>query len=183
MQIAMKIADGWLEGARRVVSPNCDARPNAESSLIVVHCISLPAGHFGNDYVEQLFTNCLDCSEHDDFDDIRQLRVSSHLFIRRDGLVTQFVPFHQRAWHAGESSFMGRSQCNDFSIGVELEGVDSGEYTDRQYEALTNVCRLLIANCSIPADHIVGHSDIAPGRKTDPGPGFDWQRLRQSVNA
>ncbi|MFT5561881.1 MAG: AmpD protein [Candidatus Azotimanducaceae bacterium] len=179
----MQIKEGWLESAKQVVSPNCDARPNAELSLIVVHCISLPAGHFGNDYVEQLFTNRLDCGEHVDFADLRQLRVSSHLLIRRDGLVVQFVPFDQRAWHAGESSFKGRTQCNDFSIGVELEGIDSGEFTDRQYEALTRVCRLLMTSCSIPADHIVGHSDIAPGRKTDPGPRFDWQRLRLSVNA
>ena len=187
MQIAMQIKDGWLESAKRVISPNCDARPGAgsaaEPSLIVVHCISLPAGHFGNDYVEQLFTNCLDCREHDDFDDIRELRVSSHLFIRRSGAVVQFVPFDQRAWHAGESSFKGRSQCNDFSIGVELEGVDTGEFTDQQYQMLTSFCQLLMADGSIPADHIVGHSEIAPGRKTDPGPGFDWQRLRQSVNA
>tara|TARA_R110002072_G_scaffold89232_1_gene199801 strand:+ start:4354 stop:4908 length:555 start_codon:yes stop_codon:yes gene_type:complete len=184
MGVSMGITDGWLQGAEPIKSDNFDARPQGETpSVIVLHCISLPAGHFGNSYVEQLFTNCLDCDEHPDFDDIRDLRVSSHLFIRRDGAVHQFVPFTQRAWHAGESSFEGRSQCNDFSIGVELEGIDTGRFTDRQYEALANACRLIMATWSIPTERIVGHSDIAPGRKTDPGSGFDWQRFRQSVSA
>jgi AmpD protein len=180
----MQITDGWLEGAEPIKSVNCDARPQNEApSLIVVHCISLPAGHFGNGYVEQLFTNCLDCDEHRDFDDIRDLRVSSHLFIRRNGSVMQFVPFDRRAWHAGESSFDGRSQCNDFSIGVELEGIDKGGFTHEQYEALAKACRVIMSTWSIATDHIVGHSDIAPGRKTDPGSGFNWQRLRLSVSS
>lgn len=179
----MQIREGWLTGAAQVASPNCDERPNAEVSLIVIHCISLPAGHYGNHYVEQLFTNCLDCEAHPDFDDIRSLQVSSHLLIRRDGSCTQFVPFQKRAWHAGESSFSGRSQCNDFSIGVELEGIDTGTFTDRQYEELVEVCRLMMTTWQIPLEHIVGHSDIAPGRKTDPGIGFDWQRLRRELSA
>lgn len=179
----MQITHGWLEGAEPIESANCNARPQNEApSLIVVHCISLPAGHFGNDYVEQLFTNCLDCDEHRDFDDIRDLRVSSHLFIRRNGSILQFVPFDRRAWHAGESSFEGRSQCNDFSIGVELEGIDTGRFTLQQDEALAEACRAIMATWSIPTEHIVGHSDIAPGRKTDPGSGFDWQRLRRNIS-
>jgi AmpD protein len=181
--MVMQIHDGWLSNAERVMSPNCDERPDPAISLIVVHCISLPAGHFGSRYVEQLFTNCLDCDVHPDFDDIRELKVSSHLLIRRDGSVVQFVPFDKRAWHAGESSFGGRAQCNDFSIGVELEGTDTGTFTDSQYAGLSDVCRLLMAKWQIPMDHIVGHSDIAPGRKTDPGVGFDWPRLRHGLLA
>lgn len=179
----MQIRDGWLSNATRVISPNCDERPGSEISLVVIHCISLPAGHFGNRYIEQLFTNCLDCDEHPDFDDIRTLNVSSHLLIRRDGSLVQFVPFENRAWHAGESSFEGRSQCNDFSIGVELEGIDTGLFTDQQYAVLTLVCRLLMTTWQIPLERIVGHSDIAPGRKTDPGVGFDWRRLQNELSS
>jgi len=131
--------------------------------------------------VEQLFTNCLDCNAHPDFDDIRELKVSSHLFIRRDGTIVQFVPFHMRAWHAGESSHAGRPQCNDFSIGVELEGIDTGFFTEQQYHSLVEVCDLLMAEWDIPLESVVGHSDIAPGRKTDPGSGFDWSRLKRDV--
>ena len=178
----MQIHEGWLTGARPIESPNHDERPAGEVSLIVIHCISLPAGHFSNVHVEQLFTNCLDCDAHPDFDDIRELRVSSPLFIRRDGSIIQFVPFHQRAWHAGESSFAGRTQCNDFSIGVELEGIDTGYFAEQQYRSLVEVCKVLMAHWDIPLQQLVGHSDIAPGRKTDPGAGFDWARLRQEVS-
>jgi AmpD protein len=178
----MQIHEGWLTGVRRIESPNCDERPAGEVSLIVIHCISLPAGHFGNVHVEQFFTNCLNCDAHPDFDDIRELNVSSHLFIRRDGSIVQFVPLDQRAWHAGESSFDGRAQCNDFSIGVELEGVDTGCFTEQQYSRLVDVSKVLMAHWDIPVHRLVGHSDIAPGRKTDPGSGFDWARLRQEVS-
>lgn len=177
----MDIVDGWLSTAQQIPSENCDARPSDEISLIVIHCISLPAGHFGNDYVEQLFTNQITLSHHPDFADLAELKVASHLFIRRDGRIVQFVPFNQRAWHAGVSEFDGRSQCNDFSIGIELEGIDSGEFNEAQYIQLIRVCRLLNEHYEIPNGHIVGHSDIAPGRKTDPGTGFDWQRLRAGV--
>ena len=177
----MQIEDGWITVAQRVHSPNCDSPVDFSPELVVVHCISLPAGHYGNDCVEHLFTNRLDCDQHPDFDDIRDLKVSSHFFIRRDGRLVQFVPINQRAWHAGESSFKGRSHCNDFSVGIELEGVDTGFFTAQQYEVLASVCRVLMLAFSIPVAHIVGHSDIAPGRKQDPGIGFDWLRLRVSV--
>lgn len=177
----MNIVDGWLSTAEQIRSDNCDARPDEEISLLVIHCISLPAGHFGNDFVEQLFTNRLDVSCHPSFEDLSNLHVASHLFIRRDGTLHQYVPFHKRAWHAGVSSFQGREQCNDFSIGIELEGTDSGQFTDEQYEQLIRTCKLLRTQYDIPVDHIVGHSDIAPGRKTDPGAGFDWQRLTSAV--
>lgn len=177
----MAIENNLLTGARLVDSPNCDERPNDEISLIVVHCISLPAGHFGNCYVEQLFCNCLDVNQHPDFGDLKDLAVSSHLFIRRDGSLWQFVPFDKRAWHAGESSFEGRDNCNDFSVGIELEGTDQSGFREVQYTSLITVCRTLIETFGIPPRNIVGHSDIAPGRKTDPGPGFDWRRLRQAI--
>ncbi len=177
----MDIVDGWLSTAQQVPSPNFDQRPAAEISMIVVHCISLPAGHYGNDFVVKLFTNRISLTDHPDFGDLEGLHVASHLFIRRDGEVVQFVPFSQRAWHAGESNFNGRSQCNDFSIGIELEGIDTAEFTDVQYAQLTRICRLLNERYDIPDGHIVGHSDIAPGRKTDPGEKFDWQRLRAGV--
>ena len=139
----MKIIDGLIAEARQVASPNYDERPSDEVSLIVIHCISLPAGHFGTGYVESFFQNKLDCSEHSDFEDIRKVSVSSHLFIRRSGELIQFVPLHRRAWHAGESTFRGRSHCNDFSIGVELEGIDSDEFTDVQYNTLSAVIRAI----------------------------------------
>ena len=181
----MEIVDGWLSTAAQIPSQNCDERPSQEVSLIVVHCISLPAGHFGNDYVEQLFTNKIDVSAHESFADLSDLHVASHLVIRRDGKIQQYVPFHKRAWHAGVSSFEGRDQCNDFSIGIELEGTDRGEFTNAQYAELIRACKLLGQAYGIPqsklVSRIVGHSDIAPGRKTDPGAGFDWEHLRQGV--
>lgn len=181
----MKIVQGWLDNCNynRVESPNADSRPSpTDISLLVIHNISLPPEQFGGPYISQLFGNCLDPTEHPYFQQIHQLKVSSHLLIDRTGQLTQFVPFDQRAWHAGVSQFGNRSQCNDFSIGIELEGADHIAYTDQQYQRLTAVTRLLIRQYpQITPERIVGHSDIAPGRKTDPGPAFDWQRYRQSL--
>ena len=146
--------------------------------MIVIHGISLPPGDFGGPHIESLFTNTLDWNEHPYFQEIRGLEVSSHLLIRRDGEIVQFVPFGRRAWHAGASSFRGRECCNDFSIGIELEGTDDEPYTDRQYDELSAVISaIMVAYPAISARGIAGHCDIAPGRKTDPGPAFDWLRL------
>ena len=174
----MHIIDGYLSDANQYGSDNHDIRPMGEISLIVIHCISLPKGQFGNDCVRALFCNELDCNEHPEFEGLQDLRVSSHLLIRRDGVLVQFVSFLDRAWHAGESSFGGRTNCNDFSVGIELEGTDSDEFTEAQYSALVMVCQLLIDEYGI--DAVTGHQHIAPGRKTDPGSGFHWQRLRTS---
>jgi len=176
-------ARGLLRGARQVASPNCDARPAAvAASLIVIHGISLPPGRFGGPWIERLFTNALPPDVHPFFREIADLRVSAHLVIRRGGRVVQYVPFQRRAWHAGVSSYRGRSRCNDFSIGIELEGTDRRAYTDAQYRALTRVVGLLVrAYPALSTERIVGHSDIAPGRKTDPGPAFDWPRLRAAL--
>lgn len=171
---------GWLEPARRVPSPNCDARPSGmDIDLLIVHGISLPPGEFGGAWIAALFTNTLDGQAHPYFAGIHNMRVSAHLLIDRHGDVTQFVPFHMRAWHAGESSFRGRWGCNDFSIGVELEGGDTVPYEDAQYEKLAKVTQLLMKSYpDITPDRIAGHSDVAPGRKTDPGPAFDWRHFR-----
>jgi len=169
--------DGWLAGAHRIASPNCDARPEGEAIvLVVIHNISLPPGHFGGPGVEQLFSNSLDPDAHPYYADIHNLRVSSHFFIRRDGELIQFVPCGRRAWHAGASVWQGRERCNDFSIGVELEGADDTPFTDAQYAVLNRLLEVLRA--AYPITGLAGHSDIAPGRKTDPGPCFDWSRLR-----
>lgn len=169
--------EGWLAGARRVPSPNQDARPAGEAiRLVVVHNISLPPGEFGGPEVEQLFTNRLDPDAHPYFAAIQGLRVSAHFFIRRDGELLQFVPCGARAWHAGASSWRGRERCNDYSVGIELEGSDDQAFTDAQYRVLAEVVRVLQA--AYPIEGMAGHSDIAPGRKTDPGPHFDWDRLR-----
>lgn len=170
----------WLLDARRVLSPNCDARPpDTPVSLLVIHGISLPPGEYGGPWIDDLFCNRLDAGAHPCFRDIAGLRVSSHLLIRRDGELVQYVPFSQRAWHAGESCHAGRRACNDFSIGIELEGQDDQPYADVQYRRLAEVVTTLRAAWpDIATDAIVGHSDIAPGRKTDPGPAFDWRRLR-----
>jgi AmpD protein len=172
------IKHGWLRQARRVPSPNCEARPaGLVPELLVIHNISLPPGQFGGDCIERLFTNCLDWDEHPFFAEIRGLRVSAHLLIQRDGQLLQFVDFHQRAWHAGRSCYAGRDNCNDFSIGIELEGTDELPYTDRQYQQLQGVTGALLAYFpGLATERIVGHCDIAPGRKTDPGPAFDWER-------
>jgi len=171
--------NGIVAGARQVASPNCDDRPpGVEPELIVLHGISLPPGQFGGDAIDRLFTNTLAPAAHPYFEQVAGLRVSSHLLIRRDGELVQYVPIHRRAWHAGESCYCGRNACNDFSVGIELEGADDLPYADAQYDRLAQLIRALIA--AYPSLHrrrIVGHCDVAPGRKTDPGPSFDWQRF------
>ena len=179
----MKIEGHKLDGVEQINCPNADARLDGEISLIVVHNISLPVGHFGNRFVEHLFCNQLDVTQHEDFADLGNLRVSSHLLIHRHGSVVQFVPFNKRAWHAGESAFKDRSACNDFSVGIELEGTDDSAFQDIQYRTLVDVCRILISRYDVPGSNIVGHSDIAPGRKTDPGPFFDWDKFRKMLSA
>lgn len=172
------IQDHWLREARRQPSPNCDERPMADDiSLLVIHNISLPPGELGGPHVDALFCNALDPDAHPYFADICHLRVSAHVLIRRDGSLVQYVPFNRRAWHAGQSSFAGREQCNDFSIGIELEGCDDLPFTDAQYDSLARVtAALLAAYPGLDRSRITGHSDIAPGRKTDPGPCFEWSR-------
>ena len=163
-----------------VESPNCDDRPpGTEVTLVVLHSISLPPGEYGGDAIEQLFTNTLDPAAHPYFAEIHALRVSSHYLIRRDGEVVQFVPPELRAWHAGASSWRGRSRCNDFSIGIELEGTDEDAFTDSQYEALAQLLRQL--RTKFPLRDIAAHSDVAPGRKTDPGARFDWARALSAL--
>lgn len=170
--------EGWVVPARRLPSSNFNARPDgAEVDLLVIHNISLPAEQFGGPYIEALFTNCLDCTAHSSFGDLQGLEVSAHFLINRNGALTQFVSCLDRAWHAGASCHAGRENCNDFSIGIELEGADTIPFTDAQYRQLAALSRALM--CRFPAltsERIVGHSDIAPGRKTDPGPAFDWSR-------
>ena len=178
----MKIQNGWLEGVRRVISPNRDARPaDAVIDLLVIHGISLPPGEFGGPHIEALFTNTLDPAAHPYFAKACAARVSSHVLIRRSGELIPFVPFHERAWHAGASCFENRTRCNDFSIGIELEGSDDDPFTGIQYEKLAELTRALQE--AYPIEDIVGHSDIAPVRKTDPGPCFDWQKFRSLVSA
>lgn len=168
---------GRLLDAAFVASPNCDERPPGEQvRLVVVHAISLPPGEFGGDGVERLFTNCLDTAAHPYYADIHALRVSAHFFLRRDGSVIQFVPCAKRAWHAGASVWQGRARCNDFSIGIELEGCDDAPFEPAQYKRLADVIAALAQR--YPLRDVVGHADIAPGRKTDPGPQFDWPLLR-----
>lgn len=176
----MNLKNGLLEPVIYRPSPHYDERPaGAEIDMIVVHGISLPPGEFGTGAVEDFFMGCLDTSLHPFFSSIAALTVSSHLFIRRTGEMIQFVPFMKRAWHAGESFFQGKTRCNDFSIGIELEGTDTIQYEKKQYEQLGRVIRVLMqAYPAITPDRIVGHVDIAPGRKTDPGPHFDWKHLK-----
>lgn len=169
-------ADGWIAGAEKIPSPNFDQRPPGMAvSLIVIHAISLPPGQFGGDGIAALFTNRLDPDRHPYYRNIATLRVSSHFLLRRDGHLVQFVSCDQRAWHAGVSSWQGRERCNDFSLGIELEGCDELPFADAQYMALNRLMSVLRA-CYPNAD-VVGHSDIAPGRKTDPGPCFEWSRV------
>jgi AmpD protein len=177
------LEQGWLCEARRVPSPNCEVRPSGcTPELLVIHNISLPPGSYGGDGIERFFTNRLDWDEHPFFEEIRGMKVSAHLLIQREGDLVQFVNFSARAWHAGRSTYEGRSDCNDFSIGIELEGADDDPYTDAQYEVLLGVTNVLIAQYPAMAmDKIVGHCDIAPGRKTDPGPAFNWHRYRQQL--
>ncbi|MCW8956548.1 MAG: 1,6-anhydro-N-acetylmuramyl-L-alanine amidase AmpD [Gammaproteobacteria bacterium] len=172
---------GIIEGVRFVCSPNFDERPMASQlELVVIHNISLPPGEFGGPYIDKLFTNQLNPNEHPYFQQINNLQVSCHALIRRDGEIVQYVPFHQRAWHAGVSNYCGRDCCNDFSIGIELEGSDELPFEEIQYQQLANLIRVLWRTYpEIPKDAITGHSEIAPGRKTDPGPAFDWKKLKQ----
>jgi AmpD protein len=176
---------GLLTGIRQVLSPHHDERPDGvEIELIVVHGISLPPGQFGGPGIDQLFCGNLAAADHPYFAAIAGLRVSAHACIDRQGHISQYVPFHRRAWHAGVSSWRGRPACNDFSIGIELEGTDQEPYCEAQYVALAALVRALRrAYPSIANDHLVGHSDIAPGRKTDPGVSFDWARLQHEVQA
>lgn len=175
---------GWCEQARRVPSPHHNERigPN-DISLLVIHGISLPPGEFGGPWIDDLFLGRLDPDAHPYFAGIHQLRVSAHCLIRRDGELVQYVPFTARAWHAGVSSWEGREACNDFSIGIELEGTDELPYSDAQYEVLAGLSRAIsVQYPEVTASRIVGHCDIAPGRKTDPGTSFEWQRYRGMLN-
>lgn len=173
------IETGLIPSARQVPSPNCDDRPaGMEIDMVVVHGISLPPCQFGGPWIDALFTNGLNPADHPYFEEIHQMRVSTHLLIRRDGELVQYVPLHRRAWHAGESEFGGRTRCNDFAIGIELEGCDHRPYTDEQYELLDQVLRSLMAVYpGISPERIAGHCDIAPERKTDPGECFNWTRM------
>lgn len=179
----MQIENHWITGARRVISPFCDQRPDNEApSLLVIHNISLPPGEFGGPYIDRLFTGKLSPDDHPYFQIIYQFKVSAHCLIRRDGELVQYVPFNQRAWHAGVSNFVGRERCNDFSIGIELEGTDTQPFTESQYYTLSKVTRLLMLYYPITIDRITGHSDIAPDRKTDPGPYFHWEKFHSELN-
>ena len=171
---------GLLDCARQFPSPNCDSRPAAcEIDLLVIHNISLPPGRFGGDAIDRFFTNCLEADADPYFAGICDMKVSAHVLIRRSGEIVQYVPFTQRAWHAGVSCFEGRERCNDYSIGIELEGTDELAYEEIQYQVLEQlVAALMQAYPGITRQRIVGHSEIAPGRKTDPGPAFDWSRIR-----
>ena len=175
------IQQGLLSAANFIASPNKNSRPNpSDIRLIIVHGISLPPEQFGEGWIDDFFLNRLDPNQHPYFQEICGLEVSSHLLIRRDGSVTQYVPFHERAWHAGLSSYKGQENCNDFSIGIELEGTDYIPYTDEQYVELACCCKALFEHYkTLSAESIVGHSDVAPGRKTDPGESFDWERFRR----
>ncbi|HYR05937.1 MAG TPA: 1,6-anhydro-N-acetylmuramyl-L-alanine amidase AmpD [Gallionella sp.] len=167
-------AQGLLVGGEYVPSPNCDARPAGAIELLVIHNISLPPDEFGGDGVLRLFTNTLDIGAHPYYQTLADLKVSAHFFVRRDGRIVQFVPCLKRAWHAGESCWQGKSRCNDFSLGIELEGTDTIPFADAQYDALHRLTAVL--RKTYPICGIAGHSDIAPQRKTDPGPCFDWVR-------
>ncbi|CBL44350.1 N-acetyl-anhydromuramyl-L-alanine amidase [gamma proteobacterium HdN1] len=177
------VQNGRLTSARQVSSPNFNARPEPhEISLLVIHCISLPPAQYSGDAIERFFMNQLDATEHPYFETIADLQVSAHLLIRRDGEVVQFVDFDQRAWHAGKSCFEGRENCNDYSIGIELEGTDTDEYTEHQYAALAAITKVLMqAHPKLTPARIAAHSTIAPERKTDPGPGFDWPRYLRLI--
>lgn len=180
MSAVAAVCEGWVAGARRVCSPNFDARPEHTAiDMIVVHSISLPPGCFGGGAIEQLFTNCLPLDAHPYYAGLAGLRVSAHFLIRRTGELVQFVATHERAWHAGVSEWLGRSRCNDFSIGVELEGCDDRQFEAAQYPALARLIAVLAG--TYPIRTILGHEHIAPQRKTDPGPCFDWQLLRREL--
>jgi AmpD protein len=185
VDLQVDLKSGLMRGARQMPSPNHDPRPaGIEADLIVVHGISLPPGEFGGPWIDSLFTNALPAEVHPYFAEVCSLRVSSHLVVARDGAVTQYVAFTERAWHAGKSVYQGREACNDFSVGVELEGTDTLPYEAAQYDALAEVVAALCdAYPRLSPHRIVGHSDIAPGRKTDPGPAFDWPRALHLIAA
>jgi AmpD protein len=185
LPLSIDAASGCLTQARQVPSPNFDARPEGMvPELIVVHGISMPPNEFGGPWIDALFTNSLPIDAHPHFKEVIELRVSSHLLIRRDGELVQYVSFNDRAWHAGKSNYCGRERCNDFSIGIELEGADDVAYEPVQYRQLAEVVRALCdAYSTLSSDRVVGHSDIAPGRKTDPGESFDWARLRAMIRS
>jgi AmpD protein len=185
VHLQVDLESGLMQSTRQVASPNCDARPSGvEAELIVVHGISLPPGEFGGPWIDRLFTNSLPPDMHPYFAEIGELRVSAHMVVARDGGLTQYVRFTDRAWHAGESRYNGRVACNDFSIGVELEGVDTIAYEAAQYDTLAEVVAALCdAYPRLSPDRLVGHSDISPGRKTDPGPAFDWERAHRCIAA
>jgi AmpD protein len=184
-ELQVDIASGLIRDIAQIASPNRDARPpGTEADLIVVHGISLPPGEFGGPWIDHLFTNGLPVDAHPYFAEVATLRVSSHLVIKRTGEMTQYVKFTERAWHAGKSSFNGREACNDFSIGIELEGTDTLAYDAAQYKALAQaIAALCAAYPCLSTERVVGHSDIAPGRKTDPGPAFDWSHARSLIAA
>lgn len=177
--MTMDIRQHWLDDAERIPSPNCDLRPDDQDiSLIVLHCISLPPGKFEDRFIHQFFCNRLQADDESYFKTIHQLKVSAHILINRQGIISQYVPFDKRAWHAGQSIYAGRSRCNDFSIGIELQGTETSPYTDQQYQQLAALIKALLMHYpGLSTSRITGHSDIAPGRKTDPGESFDWQRL------
>jgi AmpD protein len=185
VDLQVDLESGLMRGARLIASPNYDSRPaGVEADLIVVHGISMPPGEFGGPWIDRLFTNSLPAEMHPYFAEVGSLRVSSHVVVARDGAVTQYVAFTQRAWHAGKSIYQGREACNDFSVGVELEGTDTLAYEPAQYGALAEVVAALCAAYPrLSPARLVGHSDIAPGRKTDPGPAFDWPRARRLIAA
>ena len=178
-------ATGLLAGVRQVLSPHCDARPGgAAAELIVIHGISLPPGEFGGPWIDRLFTGNIPADAPASLRDVAGLRVSAHALVRRDGALTQYVGFGRRAWHAGQSAYRGRTACNDFSIGIELEGTDTTPYAEAQYDSLAELTALLLATYpSLSSERIAGHSDIAPGRKSDPGAAFDWERFRARLRA
>ncbi|UOA10663.1 1,6-anhydro-N-acetylmuramyl-L-alanine amidase AmpD [Methylobacter sp. S3L5C] len=176
----MSINQHWLTNITKTPSPNCNDRPDpTDISLLVIHCISLPPGEFDNTYIDQLFCNSLNPDDHPYFKEIHQLTVSAHLLIKRNGSCVQYVPFDKRAWHAGESNYDGQNNCNDFSIGIELEGTESIDYTEAQYIRLKVVIDTLLKTYpKLSRQRITGHSEIAPGRKADPGASFDWQKIK-----
>jgi len=182
-RLAIDPATGRLAGARQCPSPNCDERPpGAPIDLVVVHGISLPPGEFGGPWIESLFTNSLPTDGHPYFAEVAGLRVSAHLLVRRDGEIVQFVPLQQRAWHAGASQWQGRQACNDYSIGIELEGTDTLPYESIQYRRLAELlAAIMAAYPGVSEERVVGHSDVAPGRKSDPGLAFDWPGLRAQL--
>jgi AmpD protein len=180
MNRSSQVAEGWIPGARRVLSPNCDSRPPGSAiSLLVLHSISLPRGVYGGDAVERLFTNRLDLAAHPSFGELAGLRVSAHFFVRRDGALIQFVPLARRAWHAGVSRWRARERCNDCSVGIELEGTDDSAFADAQYDCLAALVKKL--QSKLPLREFAAHSDVAPGRKIDPGTHFVWPRFLAAV--